>query len=176
MKKSSIIMILLSIAFLLFANEYYRNDGYKEIEIPNIGVLKVPENWYCSKNEDGLLYFSNIPINNDGCEVYLIQHSIIDNSSEKESISEKSGYCFEDYALEDVLSIEKIFISPYGDGNTFSNGCRYQSCSFYLNGIKVDSYYINLTNGKYSSTFFIVDDSIDIKTMEDMTKWFKKCY
>ena len=25
-----------------------------------------------------------------------------------------------------------------------------------------------------SSIFFIVDDSIDMKTMEDMTKWFKK--
>lgn len=176
MKKSSIIMILLSIVFLFFVNEYYRNDEYKEVEIPNMGVLKVPEDWYCSKNEDGLLYFANMPINNDKCEVYLIQHSLIDNSSEKENISEKYGYYFENYSLGDVLSMEKIFISPYGDSNTFSNGCRYQSCSFYLNGTKVDSYYINLTNGKDSSIFFIVDDSIDIKTMENMTKWFKKYY
>ena len=43
-----------------------------------------------------------------------------------------------------------------------------------LNNIKVDSYYIDFVGGDKSTIFFIVDDSIDMKTMEDMTKWFKK--
>lgn len=174
MKKSGIFMILISILFIFFVNEYYRYDGYKDVEIPGIGIAKVPTDWYYSTNEDGLLYFANMPIQNKGCKVYFIQHSISDDSSQNEDINEKSGYYLDDYRLGDVLSIEKIFVSPYGDSNEFSNGSSYRACNFYLNGTKVDSYYINFTNNKTSSIFFIVDDSINIKTMEDMTKWFEK--
>ena len=148
MKKSGIFMILISILFIFFVNEYYRYDGYKDVEIPGIGIAKVPTDWYYSTNEDGLLYFANMPIQNKGCKVYFIQHSISDDSSQNEDINEKSGYYLDDYS--------------------------YRACNFYLNGTKVDSYYINFTNNKTSSIFFIVDDSIDIKTMEDMTKWFEK--
>ena len=58
MKKSGILMIIISIIFLIFVNEYYRYDGYKDVEIPEIGIAKVPESWYCSKTKDGLLYFA----------------------------------------------------------------------------------------------------------------------
>ena len=67
MKKSGILMIIISIIFLIFVNEYYRYDGYKDVEIPEIGIAKVPESWYCSKTKDGLLYFANMPIENQGC-------------------------------------------------------------------------------------------------------------
>lgn len=173
MRKSGIFMILISILFIFFVNEYYRYDGYKDIEIPGIGIAKVPEEWYCSTNEDGLLYFANMPIQNKGCKVYFIQHSIDSELLQNEDLNEKSGYYLEDSYLGDVLSIEKIFVSPYGDTCTFSNGSSYRACTFYLNGTKVDSYYINFTNNKTNSIFFIVDDSIDLKTMEDMTKWFE---
>ena len=79
-----------------------------------------------------------------------------------------------DYSLGDVLTIKKIFVSPYGDSNIYSNGSRYQACTFYLNNIKVNSYYIDFAGANKSSIFIIVDDSVDIKTMEDMTKWFQK--
>ena len=156
MKKTGIFMIIISIVFLFFVNEHYRYDGYKDVEIPDVGIAKVPESWYCSKTEDGLLYFANMPIENKGCKVYFIQHSIQDYSLEKNQL--ESGY----------------FLSPYGNCNVYSNGSRYQSCTFYLNNIKVDSYYIDFVGGDKSTIFFIVDDSIDMKTMEDMTKWFKK--
>ena len=42
MKKSGILMIIISIIFLIFVNEYYRYDGYKDVEIPEIGIAKVP--------------------------------------------------------------------------------------------------------------------------------------
>ena len=172
MKKSGIFMILISIVFLFFVNEHYRYDGYKEVEIPNIGVAKVPDNWYCGKTKDGLLYFANMPIENKGCKVYFIQHFVQDYSLDNNQ--DESGYFLDNYYLGDILSMEKIFISPYGNSNVYSNGSRYQSCTFYLNNIKVDSYYINFVGNNTSSIFFIVDNSIDIKTMEDMTKWFKK--
>lgn len=172
MKKSGVFMIVISILFLFFVNEHYRYDGYKDVEIPNIGIAKVPENWYCSKTQDDLLYFANMPIENDNCKVYFIQHSIKDYSLDKNQ--SESGYFLDDYYLGDVLSIEKIFVSPYGNSNVYSNGSRYQSCTFYLNKIKVNSYYIDFVGSNKSSTFFIVDDSIDIKTMEDMTKYFEK--
>lgn len=172
MKKSGIFMVIISIVFLFFVNEHYRYDGYKEVEIPNIGIAKVPESWYCGKTKDGYIYFANMPIENEGAKVYLIQHSIKDYSLDKNQ--SESGHFLEDYHLGDVISIEKIFVSPYGNNNVYSNGCRYQSCNFYLNNIKVDSYYIDFVGNNSSSIFFIVDDSIDIKTMEDMTKWFEK--
>lgn len=172
MKKSGIFMILISIVFLFFVNEHYRYDEYKDIDIPGIGVAKIPYNWYCGKTGDGLLYFSNMPIENEGCKIYFVQHSIRDYSLDKNQA--ESGYFLEDYYLGDVLSLEKIFISPYGNNNVYSNGSRYQSCSFYLNKIKVDSYYIDFVGSNKSSVFFIVDDSIDIKTMEDITRMFKK--
>lgn len=172
MKKSGIFLIVISIMFLLFVKEYYRYDGYKDVEIPDIGIAKVPENWYCFKNKDGLIYFANMPIKNEGCKIYFIQHSIQDYSLDKNE--SESGYFLADYKLEDILDIRKIFISPYGDSNIYSNGSRYQSCTFYLNDVKVDSYYIDFKGQNKSSIFFIVDNSIDIKTMEDMTKWFKK--
>ena len=172
MKKTGIFMIIISIVFLFFVNEHYRYDGYKDVEIPDVGIAKVPESWYCSKTEDGLLYFANMPIENKGCKVYFIQHSIQDYSLEKNQL--ESGYFLSDYTLSNVLSIKKIFVSPYGNCNVYSNGSRYQSCTFYLNNIKVDSYYIDFAGGDKSTIFFIVDDSIDMKTMEDMTKWFKK--
>ena len=172
MKKSGIIMIILSVVFLFFINEYYRYDGYKDVEIDNLGIAKVPESWYCSKTKDGLLYFANMPIENEGCRVYFVQHSIKDYSLKKNEF--EAGYFLDNYYLDNVLSIEKIFVSPYGNNNVYSNGSRYQSCSFYLNNIKVNSYYINFEGKNKSSIFIIVDDSIDIKTMEDMTKWFQK--
>ena len=172
MKKTGIFMIIISIVFLFFVNEYYRYDGYKDVEIPDVGIAKVLESWYCSKTEDGLLYFANMPIENKGCKVYFIQHSIQDYSLEKNQL--ESGYFLSDYTLSNVFSIKKIFVSPYGNCNVYSNGSRYQSCTFYLNNIKVDSYYIDFVGGDKSTIFFIVDDSIDMKTMEDMTKWFKK--
>lgn len=172
MKKSGIVMIILSVVFLFFVNEYYRYDGYKDVEIPDLGIVKVPESWYCSKTDDGLLYFANMPIENDGCKVYFIQHSIQDYSLEKNQ--SESGYFLNDYSLGDVLIIKKIFVSPYGDSNIYSNGSRYQACTFYLNNIKVNSYYIDFAGANKSSIFIIVDDSVDIKTMEDMTKWFQK--
>ena len=86
MKKTGIFMIIISIVFLFFVNEHYRYDGYKDVEIPDVGIAKVPESWYCSKTEDGLLYFANMPIENKGCKVYFIQHSI------------------QDYSLEDIVS------------------------------------------------------------------------
>ena len=172
MKKSGIFIIIISIIFLFFVNEHYRYSGYKDVEIPGIGVAKVPEDWYCSKTKEGLLYFANMPIDKKGCEVYFIQHSIQDYSLEKNQ--SESGYFLKDYKLGDILSIKKIFISPYSDRNIYSNGCRYQSCTFYLNDTKVESYYIYFKGKDKSTIFFIVDDSIDVKTMEDMTKWFKK--
>ena len=172
MKKSGILMIIISIIFLIFVNEYYRYDGYKDVEIPEIGIAKVPESWYCSKTKDGLLYFANMPIENQGCKVYFIQHSIQDYALDTNE--SESGYFLEDYSLGNILSIRKIFISPYGNSDVYSNGSRYKSCTFYLNDIKVDSYYIDFEGENKSSIFFIVDDSIDMKTMEDMTKWFKK--
>lgn len=172
MKKSGIFMILISIIFLIYVNKYYRYCGYKEVEIPNIGIAKVPENWYCGKNRNGLIYFANMPIENKGCKVYFIQHSVQDYSLDKNQY--ESGYFLDDYYLENIVSIEKIFISPYGNNNVFSNGSRYQSCTFYLNNIKVDSYYIDFEGNNNSSIFFIVDNSIDVKTMDDITKWFKK--
>lgn len=172
MKKSGIFMVIVSLVFLFFVNEHYRYDGYKEVEIPNIGIAKVPENWYCGKTKDGLLYFSNMPIENKGAKVYLVQHSIKDYSLDKNQ--SESEYFLSNYYLEDILSIEKIFVSSYGDNNAYSNGCRYQSCNFYLNDVKVNSYYIDFVGSNTSTIFFIVDDSIDIKTMDDITKWFKK--
>lgn len=172
MKKSGIFLIVISLVFLFFVNEHYRYDGYKDVEIPDIGIAKIPENWYCGINEDGLVYFSNMPIENKGCKVYLIQHSVQNYSLEKNQ--GESGYFLNDYYLGDVLSMEKIYVSPYGNNNVYSNGSRYQSCTFYLNNIKVDSYYINFSGNNNSSIFFIVDDSVDIKTMEDITKWFRK--
>ena len=172
MKKSGIFLIVISLIFLFFVNEHYRYDGYKDVEIPDVGIVKVPEYWYCGKSDDGMLYFANMPIENKGCKVYFIQHSVQNYSLGKNQ--EESGYYLNDYSLGDVLSIKKIYVSPYGNNNVYSNGSRYQSCTFYLNNIKVDSYYINFSGNNTSSTFIIVDDSIDIKTMEDMTKWFRK--
>ena len=83
MKKSGVIMIILSVVFLFFINEYYRYDGYKDVEVDNLGIAKVPESWYCSKTKEGLLYFANMPIENEGCKVYFIQHSIKDYSLKK---------------------------------------------------------------------------------------------
>lgn len=172
MKKSGIFLIVISLVFLFFVNEHYRYDGYKNVEIPDVGIVKVPENWYCGKSDDGMLYFANMPIENKGCKVYFIQHSVQNYSLGKNQ--EESGYYLNDYYLGDVLSIKKIYVSPYGNNNVYSNGSRYQSCTFYLNNIKVNSYYINFSGNNTSSIFFIVDDSIDIKTMEDITKWFRK--
>lgn len=172
MKKSAIIMVSISLVFLFFVNLHYRYYGYKDVEIAGIGIAKVPEHWYYSETEDGLIYFSNMPIENKGCKIYLIQHSIQNYSLEKNQ--SESGYFLEDYSIEDVLTIKKIFIPPYGNTNVYSNGSRYQECTFYLNDIKVNSYYIDFEGQNKSSIFMIVDDSIDIKTMEDMTKWFEK--
>ena len=111
MKKTGIFMIIISIVFLFFVNEHYRYDGYKDVEIPDVGIAKVPESWYCSKTEDGLLYFANMPIENKGCKVYFIQHSIQDYSLEKNQL--ESGYFLSDYTLSNVLSIKKIvLLSP----------------------------------------------------------------
>ena len=46
MKKTGIFMIIISIVFLFFVNEHYRYDGYKDVEIQDVGIAKVPENWY----------------------------------------------------------------------------------------------------------------------------------
>ena len=100
MKKTGIFMIIISIVFLFFVNEHYRYDGYKDVEIPDVGIAKVPESWYCSKTEDGLLYFANMPIENKGCKVYFIQHSIQDYSLEKNQL--ESGYFLSDYTLSNV--------------------------------------------------------------------------
>ncbi|MEG0050741.1 MAG: hypothetical protein RR712_01065 [Terrisporobacter sp.] len=168
MKKSGILMILISIIFLFCVNEYYRYDGYQEIDIPDIGVVRVPEDWYCSKTEDGLVYFANMPIDKKGCKVYFVQYSVSDNSSKINTNSQ-----WENYYLGNILSLENIKISENGDSNAYSNGSSYIGCSFYLNEIKVDSYYVKFKGREKSSIFFVVDDSIDMKTLEDMTQWFK---
>ena len=80
----------------------------------------------------------------------------------------------------DLKFIDGTLIKGYYKNNNFYEDENFEkivqgnSLKIYLNNIKVDSYYIDFVGGDKSTIFFIVDDSIDMKTMEDMTKWFKK--
>ncbi|MCC3866630.1 hypothetical protein [Terrisporobacter mayombei] len=175
MKKRKIIrgvVVAILTILMLFAYKYFTEySKYKEINVKNIGIIKVPKDWYCSTTKDGLLYFADKSIEEDNCNIYLVQYEVASNDiNTKEDID--NGYYLENYDLGNALSVKDIFIPPYTDNESyiFSNSSYYEHCRFKFNGESINSYLINFYSRYYNTTFLVLDKSINKEVIEKIAK------
>ena len=57
----------------------YTYDGWKEVEIPGYGTIKMPVNWKaCEK--DGKLYLTDKPLDEPDCHIYFFQTNYDENT------------------------------------------------------------------------------------------------
>ncbi|WP_419749173.1 hypothetical protein [Terrisporobacter petrolearius] len=175
MKKRKIIrgvaLAILSI-LMFFTYKYFTEySKYKEINIKNIGIIKVPKGWYCDTTKGGLLYFADKAIEEDDCKIYLIQYEVAsDDINTKEDVD--NGYYLENHDLGNGLRVKDIFIPPYPDNESyiFSNSSYYEHCTLKFNGKSINSYLINFDSGSDNTTFLVLDKSINKEVVEKIAK------
>ena len=175
MKKRKIIrgVALATLSILMFFTYKYFTEysKYKEINIKNIGIIKVPKDWYCDTTKGGLLYFADKAIEEDDCKIYLIQYEVAsDDINTKEDVD--NGYYLENHDLGNGLRVKDIFIPPYPDNESyiFSNSSYYEHCTLKFNGKSINSYLINFDSGSYNTTFLVLDKSINKEVVEKIAK------
>lgn len=67
-KKILFIIVILTICIILISC----SSGWKSITLDGVGSFKVPEDWIFT-NEDGLIYFTDKPIDDEDCGIYLVE-------------------------------------------------------------------------------------------------------
>lgn len=163
----------LTVCFTFF--NFYDYTGWKEVEIKDIGTIKIPQEWKIGEYND-LMYFCD---DNNG-KVFMLQSN--SNPTSKPKTNSTSPYPEHEIvagAVEDnILSSTFQAVSPSGN---FINGVKSNSACYGANDISVDGTvkamrYIDLDNPKNLSVdpvilYFTdeVDDEMYDKILESFS-------
>lgn len=150
MKK--LIIIILIIALTVFTSCY---SGWKTVKINGVGSLKVPENWVYTE-EDGLAYFTDRPIDEDDCGIYLVEPIITRDNVGNDIISNK---LFGDAKYIDIIT-----------GTGLSNSAGYGQEEYEQDGRKITKYVIWLYGEKRCPTLIAWDDLVDEETIKKIAE------
>ena len=91
MKKTGIFAFVILLVISVFTLNFCYL-GWQTIEIDKLGTFKIPGNWVYTRNEH-IVYFSDRPLEDDGCKIYL------GGSINYDTFSERVKMMFEDYDI-----------------------------------------------------------------------------
>lgn len=152
MKKLIVLFFVVSVFFLFNACEGNKYQGFKEIEIPNMGSMHVPEDWIYGEN-DNCVYFGSLDtskIHMIGCEYRLGEENGIEFTNLFGGhISNRVGY------------------------EGFSNSTFVGTVQYTADKKCTTKYYMKFYITEDKRLFFVVlDDTIDYNTIKKICKSF----
>lgn len=141
----------------------YDYSQWKTVELENIGSFMVPQTWVFSE-EDGIVYFSDRPLGEEGCIIYMAEKS----TYLLNDVTEVNPYIGEMQALEGEY------------GAVFGNSGYYALWNFSLNGETVSKFIVifDMTVASGGSYCLLVgwDDAVDEDVVMQIAASFRHCF
>ncbi len=135
---------------LLFFNSYNYSDWH-EIEIEDVGTIKIPNEWHTETSDNGIV------IMDSSGNTYLLGFYV----------SKEFRYETDVYNFKDIISSEML-----------SNSARFGNCSVEINGECFEKLFLKVYgSGEHDSMqFFAVDESVDSDLIKQMAESYKMYY
>ena len=160
MKKIIFILSLIICFFVCITSYAGRYKGWKEIEIADLGTIKVPEGWVCH-------------IQNN--EIYFTDEGVTEFTEDTVHLA---GYIYEKgkslgvvYKMFDENARHEEYITD----EIFSNSTRQGIDYYIMNGKRCEKIYLELEIEKYKKLYMLVlDDNVSYDDVKKMAKSFER--
>ena len=160
--KISVLFMAVSFLFILSGcSSAYK--GWQEITLYNCGTFQVPGDWVITEQE-GYLYLSDLPLEAENAQVYLVQQTYEEVSFDDEAkvLANEVNPEWEAYKPKEEVYSE-----------VFSNNAICTKDRYPLAGQDLDLYSITFTNLEITVRFLAPDPALDEKTIIKIAKSFE---
>lgn len=136
------------------SNEY---ETWKEIDVPNVGSLKIPQEWEYNENGD-IIYFSDKKTSDSSeYNIYLI--GIICNQDQIESLYKH---------IDENMKYDKLISSE-----TLSNSAIIGENEYLINGKTSHKFFLDLYSSNKQLYIIAIDDSVDYEIIKKVGNSYK---
>lgn len=150
---------------ILFLPEY--PSEWNSVQVTDDISMAVPQDWIMTKS-DGIIYFSDKPLDDETCTVYLFQS--FSEAGDKSALS----YLNESEVMGDEESnaLCKSFIPLYKNmaSEGFSNGSQVLSALCLVDGNRETMQYITYREGDNSIILYVWGNNVDYQTLSMIAK------
>ena len=129
------------------SNEY---DTWKKVEVPNVGSLKIPQEWEYSENGDIIIFSDKKISDSSEYNVYLI--GIICNQDQIDSLYKH---------IDENMKYEKLISSE-----TLSNSAIIGKNEYLINGETHHKFFLDIYSSSKQLYIIAIDDSVDYETIK----------
>lgn len=138
MKKTILVMTIISIVLLLPGCSFYNYSGWERLDLENVGSIKIPGEWSCYS---------------DGEKIYITDQSkapmLIQTHSYAGSEAESNDYC---KSFKSLKIIESAVLS---------NSAEYGKVLVEMNGSQTERYFLDIGIGDDIMSFVVWDENIE---------------
>lgn len=135
-------------------------EGWKEIEMENIGNIKIPRGWTCHIKDD-VIYFTDEGV-----------------TELTEDTAHLAGYIYEE---KNPMAVYKMFdenatVEEHVKDEIFSNSTRRGIIRYVMNGKRCEKAYLKFYDVEQDKEIYMIvwDDSVVYEDLEKMAKSFER--
>ena len=143
-------MLISIVGYKLYRKIFPDYNGWKKIEITNIGSFYVPEDWIYAK-KGTMIYFTDKPITEEKYKVYLIGTEFIGRTNMTDIYPQYKEIKYENYKI-------------------LSNGAYYGKTIFESNNEKKEKFHITLSYDSNRLHLYAWDNLVDIETIKKISE------